>query len=112
LPITCWGHTVLHAADLIQLRSTAYHIVSLLCLVRGNALNISHSQKFGCAVYALISPPQHTMMGPHRKIVIYVGYHSPSIIKYLERMIRDLFTTRYADCIINEDHFPILGGEF
>jgi hypothetical protein len=32
LPITCWGHAVLNIADLIQLRSTAYHSVSPLCL--------------------------------------------------------------------------------
>jgi hypothetical protein len=51
-------------------------------------------------------------MGPHRKISIYVGYHSPSIIKYLELMIGDLFTARYADCIFNDDHFPVLEGEF
>jgi hypothetical protein len=25
LPITCWGHAVLHVADLIQLQPTAYH---------------------------------------------------------------------------------------
>ena len=25
LPTSCWGHVVLHAADLIQLRPTAYH---------------------------------------------------------------------------------------
>jgi hypothetical protein len=27
-------------------------------------------------------------------------------------MTGDLFTARYADCIFNEDHFLILGGEF
>jgi hypothetical protein len=52
------------------------------------------------------------MMGPHRKMSIYVGYRSPSIIKYLEPMTGDLFTAQYANCIFNEDHFPILGGEF
>jgi hypothetical protein len=57
LPITCWGHTILHAADIVQLRPTAYHSVFSLCLVRGNAPSISHLQKFGCAVYAPISPP-------------------------------------------------------
>jgi hypothetical protein len=51
-------------------------------------------------------------MGPHRKMGIYVGYHSPSIIKYLELITGDLFMTRYADCIFNEDHFPALGREF
>jgi hypothetical protein len=28
MPITCWGHAVLHSVDLIQLRPTAYHSVS------------------------------------------------------------------------------------
>jgi hypothetical protein len=42
LPITYWGLAVLHAADLIQLRPTAYHSVSALCLVRGNAPSIFH----------------------------------------------------------------------
>jgi hypothetical protein len=41
-----------------------------------------------------------------------VEYHSPLIIKYLELLTRDLFTTRYADCIFNEDHFPALGGDY
>jgi hypothetical protein len=112
LPITCWGHGVLHVADLIQLRPTAYHSVSPLCLIRGNAPSISHLQKFGCAIYVPISPPQCTTMGPHKKMSIYVGYHSPSIIKYLEHMTGNLFTARYADCIFNEDHLPVLGGEF
>jgi hypothetical protein len=51
-------------------------------------------------------------MDPHRKMGIYVGYHSPSIIKYLKPMTGDFFTARYADCIFNEDHFATLGGEF
>jgi hypothetical protein len=52
------------------------------------------------------------MMGPHRKMSIYMRYHSSSIIKYLEPMTGDLCTTHYTDCIFNEDHFPALGGEF
>ena len=28
LPTSCWGHAVLHAADLIQLRLTTYHVVT------------------------------------------------------------------------------------
>jgi hypothetical protein len=103
LPITCWGHAVLHAADLIQLRPTAYHSTTPLCLVCGNTPSISHLQKFGCVVYAPILPPQRITMDLHRKMGIYVGYHSPSIVKYLEPMTRDLFTTWYIDCIFNED---------
>jgi hypothetical protein len=50
-------------------------------------------------------------MPPHRKLGIYVGYQSPSIIKYLEPLTGDLFMTQYADCIFNKDHFLALGGE-
>jgi hypothetical protein len=38
-----------------------------------------------------------------------MGYHSPSIIKYLDPLIGDLFTVYYVDFICNEDHFPALG---
>jgi hypothetical protein len=44
-------------------------------------------------------------MGPHRNMGIYVGYISPLIIKYLEPLIGDLFTVRYADCIFDETIF-------
>jgi hypothetical protein len=112
LPITFWRHAVLYVTDLIQLRPTVYHSVFPLYLVHGNAPSISHLRKFGCAVYAPISPPQCTTMGPHSKMGIYVGYHSPSIIKYLEPMTGNLFTAWYTDCIFNEDHFPTLWREF
>jgi hypothetical protein len=49
-------------------------------------------------------------MGPHRKLEIYVGYSSPSIIKYLEPLIGDLFIAQFTDCIFNKDYFPALGG--
>jgi transposase InsO family protein len=89
LPTSCWGHAVLHAAELIQLRPTAYHSTSPLQLVRGNLPNISHLHKFGCATYVPISPLQRTSMGLHRKLGIYVGYKSPSIIKYPEPLTGD-----------------------
>ena len=42
LPTSRWGHAVLHVADLIQLRPTAYHTNSPLQLGRGNPSSISH----------------------------------------------------------------------
>jgi hypothetical protein len=51
-------------------------------------------------------------MVSHRKMSIYVRYHSRSIIKHLELITGDLFMARYVDCIFNEDHFLTLGGEF
>jgi hypothetical protein len=50
-------------------------------------------------------------MGPHRRMGIYVGFQSLSILKYLESLMGDLFTTWFADCIFNEDHFLALGGD-
>jgi hypothetical protein len=38
-----------------------------------------------------------------------MGYHSPSIIKYLESLTGDLLTAQYTDCIFNEDHFSAIG---
>ena len=49
-------------------------------------------------------------MGPQRRLEIYVGYDSPSIIKYLEPLTGDVFTARFADCHFNETNFPTLGG--
>ena len=42
LPTSCWGHAVLHTADLIQLRLITYHTNPPLQLVRGNLPSISH----------------------------------------------------------------------
>jgi hypothetical protein len=109
LPTSCWGHAFLHATDLVQLHPIVYYTTSILQLVRGDQPSISHLRKFGCVVYAPISPPKRTSMGPHRRMGIYVGFQSPSILKYLEPLMGDLFMTRFADYIFNEDYFLALG---
>ncbi|KAK7302565.1 hypothetical protein RJT34_13457 [Clitoria ternatea] len=111
LPISTWGHAILHAAALIRIRPTSNHEYSPLQLVHCKEPNISHLRIFGSAVYVPISPPQRTKMGPQRRLGIYVGYESPSIIKYLEPLTGDLFTARFADCHFDESIFPPLGGE-
>ena len=111
LPISCWGYVVLHADALIQIRPIAYRDYSPLQIVHGKKPNISHLRIFGCSVYVPISPPNRTSMGPQRKLGIYIGYESPSILKYLELITRDQFTARYVDYIFDEDHFPALGGD-
>ena len=50
-------------------------------------------------------------MGPQRRLGIYVGFDSPSIIRYLEPLTDDVFTARFADSHFNESVFPSLGGE-
>ena len=50
-------------------------------------------------------------MGPQRRLGIYTGFDSPSIIRYLEPLIGDVFKARFEDCHFNETIFPPLGGE-
>ena len=110
LPTSAWGHAILHAASLIRIRPTNYHKFSPIQLVCGQEPNISHLRTFGCAIYIPISPPHRTKMGPQRRVGIYVGYESPSIVNYLEPSTGDLFKARFDDCHFNESDFPTLGG--
>ena len=50
-------------------------------------------------------------MGPQRRLGIYIGFDSPSIIKYLEPLIGDIFKARFADYHFDEVNFPSLGGD-
>ena len=111
LPISAWGHAIMHAAALVRIRPTSYQKYSPSQLVFGQEPNITHLRIFGCAVYVPIAPPQRTKMGPQRRLGIYVGFESPSIIKYLEPLTGDIFTARFADCQFDESIFPELGGE-
>ena len=111
LPTSTWGHAVMHAARLIRIRPTSYHGYSPSQLVLGKQPNISHLRVFGCVVHVPIAPPQRTKMGPQRRVGIYVGFDSSSIIRYLEPLIGYVFRARFVDCHFNETVFPPLGGE-
>ena len=101
----------MHAAILVHIRPTTYHEYSPSQLVLGKQPNISHLRIFGCVVYVPIAPTQCIKMGPQRRLRIYVGFDSPSIIRYLEPLTEDVFTTHFVDCHFNKSVFPPLGGE-
>ena len=50
-------------------------------------------------------------MGPQHRLGIYVGFDSPSIIRYLEPLTGDVFTARFNGCHFDETIFPPLRGE-
>ena len=100
---------ILHAASFLRIRPATYHKYSSLQLTYDHEPNISHLRFFGYAIYVLIAPPQHTKMSSQRRLGIYVGFDSPSTIKYLEPLMGDAFTTRFADCHFNETNFPTFG---
>ena len=109
LPIYAWGHAILHAAALVHIRSTANHQQSPFQLVLGQIPNLFHLRVFGCSVQAPIAPPQRTKMGPQRRLEIYIGFDSPSIIKYLEPLTGGVFRARFADFHFDEVNFLLLG---
>jgi hypothetical protein len=76
LPVSAWGHAILHAASLVRIRLTTYQKYFPLQLAFGQLPNISHFRIFGCTVYVPITPPQRTKMGPQRRLEIYVGFDS------------------------------------
>ena len=106
---TAWGHAVLHATALIRLCPTTSLLQSPLQMVLGYEPDISHLRTFGCAVQVPIAPPKRTKMGPQRRLGIYAGFNSPSIIRFLKPITGDLFTARFADCHFNETMFPSIG---
>ena len=89
----------MHAASLVRIRRTTYHEYSSSQLVLGKQPKISHLQIFGCAVYRPIASTQCTKMGPQRRLEIYVGFDSSSIIRYIEPLIGDVFIAHFTDCL-------------
>ena len=76
LPTSAWGHAIMHVANLVHIRRTAYHEYSPFQLVLGKPPNISHIRIFSCAIYVPIAPTHRTKMGPQIRLGIYVGYDS------------------------------------
>ncbi|KAJ9561775.1 hypothetical protein OSB04_006935 [Centaurea solstitialis] len=102
LPTSAWGYAMLHAALLIRFRPTASQPFYTYQLVTGYEPDISHLYIFGCVVYVPIAPPQCTKMGPQKRLSIYVGYESPTIIRYLEPLTGDLLIARFTNCHFDE----------
>ena len=102
-------HTDYHVSitDLLALYISC---LSPLELVKGYQPNISHLQIFGCAVYVPIAPTHRPKLGPQRRLGIYVGFQSASIINYIEPYTGEVFTAQFADCHFDENLFPPLGG--
>ena len=64
LPLSAWGHAIIHAANLIRLRPIANHDLSPLRLAKGYQPNISHLRVFCCTVYVPIAPTRRPKLGP------------------------------------------------
>jgi len=109
LPMSCWGHAILHAAALLNMRSTNNRDHSSIQLLTGITPTAFHLRVFGCAVYVPVLGPKLNKMGPQRILAIYVGFVSKSIIRYIDTATGTAFEARFLDCIFDETLFPTLG---
>ena len=83
LPLSVWGHAILHATSLIRIRPTTYHKYFPVQLAYGQESNISHLRIFGCGVYVPIFPPQQTKIRPQKRLGIYIGFESHQLFDIL-----------------------------
>nr|GEV05113.1 ribonuclease H-like domain-containing protein [Tanacetum cinerariifolium] len=74
-------------------------------------VHMAVKEKYCDPVYVPIAPPQRIKIGPQRRLGIYVGYKTSSIIRNVEPLTGDVFTARFVDCQFNEAIFLLLGGE-
>jgi hypothetical protein len=95
LPATLWGHAVLHAAVLLRLRPTLLQTQTPLELALGNPPHIAHLRIFGCEVWVPVPEPQQKVVTPHRIRAVYLGYDSPSIIRYKYPNKDDIHRARF-----------------
>jgi hypothetical protein len=90
LPVYAWRHTILHVASLVRIK---HHLTKniLLCNLHWSTTKyFLFFRIFGCFVYVPITQPQRTKMRPQRRLGIYTGFDSPSIIRYLESLTGDI----------------------
>jgi hypothetical protein len=111
LPASAWGPAVLHANELLQYRPAAKMVESPHQLLNGEKPSVKHLRIFGCGVYTPIPNPKRSKLGIQQSLGIYVGYESPSIVKYLEPSTGKMFRARFLDCVFDETSFPKVGKE-
>jgi hypothetical protein len=108
LPVSLWGHAVLHAATLLRLRPTLLNVQTPSEMLSGRPPNVSHICVFGCQVWVPLPDPKRQKNGPQRQQGIYVGFDSPSIIRYLDPQTTNMFRAKFLNCKFLENVFPKL----
>lgn len=98
----------MHAYALIQYQPSAFNAYSPYQLNNCIQPDLSHLRSFGCQVMVPITPPKLTKMGPQQQPGIYVRFDSPSVIRYLELTIGDIFKARFLDYHFDKNIFPTL----
>ena len=101
-----WDNAVLHAATLLRLIPTLQNQQIPYELLAGQPSNIIHLHVFGCQVWVHVSESQRKTIGTHRSEAIYLGYDSPSIIRYMDPKTGTILKAWLANCKFIEHMFP------
>lgn len=101
------GHVILQA--IASLKPSFYHQYSLLQLVLVHQIDIPIYALSIVLCTFLYHPLRCTKMEPQHRLGIYVGFSSPSIIRYLEPLTAYPFTVRFVDYHFDEIIFQSLG---
>jgi hypothetical protein len=108
LPASLWSHAVLHAATLLRFRPTLLNTQASIELVSGRTPNVSHLRTFGCQVWVPVPEPAIRTISAHREEGIYVGFDSPSIIRYINTRTTQVHKARFENCRFVETIFPTI----
>ena len=108
LPSSFWSHAVLHAAVLLKYRPTLLNERSPLEILTRHPPSVAHFRTFGCRVWVPVPEPERKTIGTHRQEGIYVGFDSPSIIRYVSPQTGILHKARFQNCQFEETVFPSL----
>ena len=106
LPATLWRHAILHAATLLRLCPTLLNPITSQELLTGRTPNVSHLRVFGCRVWVPRPEPLRRTIAAHREEGVYMGFDSPSILRYFVPSSRALLKARFQNCIFEENVFP------
>ena len=103
---TLWGHVILHVAALLRLHPTLLKSITSQELIIGRTPNVAHLQIFGSQVWVPRLEPQRKMISAHREGGVYMGFDSPSIIRYLVPSTKTLLRARFQNCVFEEIVLP------
>ena len=106
LPATLWRHAILHAAALLRLRPTLLNPITSQELLTNRTPNISHLRIFGSWVWVPRPEPLRRTISAHKEEGVYMGFDSPSIIRFFVPSTGALLKARFQNCVFEENVFP------
>ena len=92
----------------MRYRPTLLNDFSPLELLSGQKPDVSHFWVFGCQVWVPIVEPKRITISHHRIEGVYVGFDSPSVIRYLIPSTCVLHKAHFQNCKFDETIFPLV----